>query len=107
MTDGQIVRSVFSMFMAYEEHECREHFTFGGVRIFGPHITLKALMKAGEGRRMRTRVEHAAAAEAHVQAADGIIGYPAGHDRVLIALTYALLALKGLPDDDIEPRWSQ
>ena len=48
MTDGQIVRSIFSMFMAYEEHECREHFTFGGVRIFGPHITLKALLKAGE-----------------------------------------------------------
>ena len=51
---------------------------------------------------MRTRAEYAAAAEAQVQAADGIIGYPAGHDRVLIALTYAILALGVALDDDVE-----
>ena len=48
MSDSQIVRRIFAMFLAYEEHECREWFTYGGKRIFGPHISIEALSEVSE-----------------------------------------------------------
>ena len=43
MTDDQMVRLAFGLFLAYEEHECREFFTYRGKRVFNPHITIDAL----------------------------------------------------------------
>jgi hypothetical protein len=42
-TTDAIVRTIFSAYIAYQEHECRETFLFDGERIFGPHISVKAL----------------------------------------------------------------
>ena len=46
MTDGEIVRRAFALFMAYEEHECREGFKWRGRAVFGPHIATEALWEA-------------------------------------------------------------
>lgn len=46
MTDGEIVRKAFQAFLGYEEHECREFFTYKGARVFGPHIHIDALVEA-------------------------------------------------------------
>lgn len=43
MTLGELVRKAFGLFAAYEEHECREAFTYNGRAIFGPHIDVVAL----------------------------------------------------------------
>jgi hypothetical protein len=48
MIDGEIVRRAFGLFMAYEEHECREFFKWGGRSVFGPHISIEALWDAAE-----------------------------------------------------------
>jgi hypothetical protein len=40
MTDGEIVRRAFSLFIAYEEHECRA--------VFGPHIATEALWSVAD-----------------------------------------------------------
>jgi hypothetical protein len=48
MTDGEIVRRAFALFMAYEEHECREGFKWRGRAVFGPHIATEALWEAAE-----------------------------------------------------------
>lgn len=47
-TDDEIVKKVFGLIMAYVEHETREGFMFKGKRIFGPHITLEALMSVAD-----------------------------------------------------------
>lgn len=47
MTDGDVVRTAFGLLAAIEEHECREAFTVDGIRVFGPHIELGALLEAG------------------------------------------------------------
>lgn len=46
MTDGQLARALLGMFLSFEEHETREAFTIDGLRPFGPHITLEALLGA-------------------------------------------------------------
>lgn len=48
MTDQEIVQNAFGLFKAYEEHECREFFTFRGKRIYGPHISLDALLEIAD-----------------------------------------------------------
>ena len=48
MTEGEIVRRAFSLFMAYEEHECREFFQWKGRALFGPHIDPQALWEAAD-----------------------------------------------------------
>jgi hypothetical protein len=48
MTDGEIVRRAFSLFMAYEEHECREGFKWRGRAVFGPHIATEALWSVAD-----------------------------------------------------------
>lgn len=48
MTDQEIVQNAFGLFKAYEEHECREFFTYKGKRIYGPHISLEALLEVAD-----------------------------------------------------------
>lgn len=48
MTDQEIVQNAFGLYKAYEEHECREFFTYRGKRIYGPHISLEALLEVAD-----------------------------------------------------------
>lgn len=48
MTDQEIVQNAFGLFKAYEEHECREFFMYKGKRIYGPHISLEALLEIAD-----------------------------------------------------------
>lgn len=48
MTDQEIVQNAFGLFKSYEEHECREFFHFRGKRIYGPHISLDALLEVAD-----------------------------------------------------------
>jgi hypothetical protein len=50
MSDSTIVRSIFGALASYEEHECREGFAFDGKRIFGPHISVQALIDIADRR---------------------------------------------------------
>lgn len=43
MTMSELVRKAMSLFLAYEEHECREFFRWRGAQVFGPHISIEAL----------------------------------------------------------------
>jgi hypothetical protein len=43
MTDAEIVATAFKAILTAEEHEAREQFTFDGLAIFGPHLSLGAL----------------------------------------------------------------
>lgn len=45
-TEDEVVKKVFGLILAYVEHEAREGFYYKGRRIFGPHISLDALMEA-------------------------------------------------------------
>ena len=53
MTDSELSRVIFGLFRAYEEHECREWFQVDGVSVFGPHISLEALLVAGKNLEFR------------------------------------------------------
>lgn len=53
MTDGELVQTAFEAAKVAEEHECREFFLYKGIRIFGPHIRLDALMQAAEHTEVR------------------------------------------------------
>lgn len=48
MLDDEIARSLFGLAIATEEHECREFFRLDGRQIFGPHISLDALLEAAQ-----------------------------------------------------------
>lgn len=48
MTDSEIVQGAFGLFKNYEEHECREFFAFKGKRVYGPHISVEALMEVAD-----------------------------------------------------------
>lgn len=48
LTDSEIVRAIFGMTLAYEEHEVREFFTYKGARVFGPHIDVNALVTVAD-----------------------------------------------------------
>lgn len=43
----ELNRAIFGAYVAYSEHECRESYTVDGIRVFGPHIPLEALLVAG------------------------------------------------------------
>src|SRR5215467_3075651 len=47
-SDSSIVRTIFAAFLAYEEHEVREAFTYKGKRIFGPHLDIDALVEVAD-----------------------------------------------------------
>lgn len=53
MTDGELVQTAFKAVMTAEEHEVRERFRFNGVAIFGPHISLAALVAAAQRKEVR------------------------------------------------------
>lgn len=42
-TKSEIVQTFFKLAMTSMEHRCREHFTYRGKRIFGPHYDVDAL----------------------------------------------------------------
>lgn len=44
MTDSEFVRTCFMATMAAVEHETRENFMYRGEPIFGPHISVEALV---------------------------------------------------------------
>lgn len=45
MTRSEIVLTCFKAFLTFEEHECREAFTFHGQKVCGPHINLDEVAK--------------------------------------------------------------
>ena len=47
-SDSSIVRTALSAFLAYEEHEVREAFTYRGKRIYGPHVDVEALVEVAD-----------------------------------------------------------
>lgn len=53
-TDDEVVKKIFGLCMAYVEHEMREGFYYKGKRLFGPHISLEALMDAANKTTVRT-----------------------------------------------------
>lgn len=48
MTDGEVVQTAFKAVMTFVEHETREHFTFQGKAIFGPHLDIYELVKIAD-----------------------------------------------------------
>lgn len=48
VSDSAIVRTAFSLFLAYETHECREFFQYAGRSIFGPHMDIEQLWSAAD-----------------------------------------------------------
>lgn len=47
-TEDEIVKKVLGLCIAYAEHEIRECFYYQGKRLFGPHISLQALMSVSD-----------------------------------------------------------
>ena len=43
MTVSEIIQTAFKAFLTFEEHECREAFTYCGQRVLGPHLDLEQL----------------------------------------------------------------
>lgn len=43
-TDSELVQTAFGLYKAYWEHEARETFQYKGKRVFGPHISVEALL---------------------------------------------------------------
>ena len=48
MNVSELTRVAFGLFKAYDEHECREAFTWKGRAIFGPHVDSQALWEVAE-----------------------------------------------------------
>lgn len=48
MSESQIVKLLFGMGKDYDEHECREGFTYKGRRVFGPHIDIAQMWAIAE-----------------------------------------------------------
>lgn len=46
LTEDAIVKTALAAALQAEEHECREAFTYKGVRLFDPHLTVQKLMEA-------------------------------------------------------------
>lgn len=53
MVESELVRLVFGATQAFQEHELREGFTYKGKRVFGPHISMAALLEAANDVEMR------------------------------------------------------
>jgi len=48
MTESELVQTAFAAALQAEEHECREFFKYAGVAVFGPHISVRALLDAAQ-----------------------------------------------------------
>lgn len=46
VTEDALVKTALAAALQAEEHECREAFTYGGVRLFDPHLPVHKLMEA-------------------------------------------------------------
>ena len=53
MTDEEIVSTIFKAILTAEEHECRENFLFKGKAIYGPHLSLDALVENADRKASR------------------------------------------------------
>lgn len=54
MTRSEVVQTAFMALLAWEEHEAREAFRYIGARVFGPHISIEALINAADRIEVRT-----------------------------------------------------
>lgn len=54
MTESEVVFTALKAAVTAEEHECRERFTYGGYRIFNPHVSVHALMEICHREDVRT-----------------------------------------------------
>lgn len=48
MTDVELLQTALKAVLTAEEHEARERFHYRGVALFGPHLSLDALMQAAQ-----------------------------------------------------------
>lgn len=55
MTRSEIVQTALMAVLAWEEHEAREHFTYRGQKVFGPHFNVEALVKLCEQGQLEVR----------------------------------------------------
>lgn len=46
VTEDSLVKTALAAALQTEEHECREAFTYRGVRLFDPHTSINKLMEA-------------------------------------------------------------
>ena len=53
-TKSEIVQTAFAAALACEEHECRERFTYNGVKVFHPHHDIDALAGVADEVEVRT-----------------------------------------------------
>lgn len=53
MLPGEVVRKAFGAFLAYEEHEAREWFRYQNAQVFGPHISIDALVEIANQKEWR------------------------------------------------------
>jgi hypothetical protein len=54
MTESELVQTALKAALTAEEHEAREAFLYHGKRIFGPHISVRALMEVCDQEDLRT-----------------------------------------------------
>lgn len=45
LTEDSLVKTALAAALQAEEHECREAFTYKGVRLFDPHLSVQKLME--------------------------------------------------------------
>lgn len=64
MTKSEIVQTAFKAVLTSEEHRAREHFTYKGKRIFGPHFDVDDLVAICENGKLDVRAEAKAAQSA-------------------------------------------
>lgn len=43
-TESEIVQTALKCILTSAEHNVREHFTYGGTLVFGPHINISKLL---------------------------------------------------------------
>ncbi len=48
MTEGEVVQTALMACLAAEEHEAREAFRYKGKALFGPHLSLQALLQVAD-----------------------------------------------------------
>lgn len=45
MTESEVVGTAFAAYKAWIEHEIMESFTYRGVKVFNPHVSIKARLR--------------------------------------------------------------
>lgn len=55
MTTSEVVQTAFKCVLTCVEHEAREHFTYKGQAIFGPHFDVEALVELATAQRLDAR----------------------------------------------------